>query len=100
MLLTSIESATEYKKIALGAFPDREGAFDRTSFEVITQAAEKHGTEPTICRWICSILESRNILTTLLGETLRASIAKGGVLSPLLWSLVVDALLWELNDND
>jgi hypothetical protein len=49
------------------------------------------------------MLESRNILTTLSGENLRASMARGcpqeGVLSPLLLSLVVDELLWELNDN-
>jgi hypothetical protein len=97
-------SAIEYKEIALGAFLDIEGAFDRTSFDVITQAAERHGTESTICRWICSMLESRNTVTTLSGETLRVSTAKGcpqeGVLLPLLWSLVVDELLWELNDND
>jgi hypothetical protein len=50
------------------------------------------------------MLESRNIVTTLSGETLRASTAKGclqgGVLSPLLRSLIVDELLWELNDDD
>jgi hypothetical protein len=28
----------------------------------ITQAAEMHGNEPTTRRWICSILESRNII--------------------------------------
>jgi hypothetical protein len=49
------------------------------------------------------MLDSRNISATLSGETLRASTARGclqgGVLSPLLWSLVVDDLLWELNSN-
>jgi hypothetical protein len=49
------------------------------------------------------MLESRNIITAFSGENLRASMARGclqeGVLSPLLWSLVVDKLLWELNDN-
>jgi hypothetical protein len=48
------------------------------------------------------MLESRNIVVTLLGETLGVSVAgggpQGGVLSPLLWSLVVDDL-WELNDS-
>jgi hypothetical protein len=38
---------------------------------------------------------------TLSGETLGAAVVRGcpqgGVLSPLLWSLVVDDLLWELN---
>jgi hypothetical protein len=49
------------------------------------------------------MLESRNIVTTLSGGTFRASTTKGclqeGVLSPLLWSLVVDEFIWELNDG-
>jgi hypothetical protein len=51
-VVTRIGSATEHKEIALAAFLDIEGAFDRTCFEVITQAAERHGIESTICRWI------------------------------------------------
>jgi hypothetical protein len=50
------------------------------------------------------MLENKNIITTFLGDTYRASMARGhhqgGVLLPLLWSLVVDELLHELNDND
>jgi hypothetical protein len=34
-------SANEHKEIALGAFLNT--AFDRTSFDVIKQAAERHG---------------------------------------------------------
>jgi hypothetical protein len=49
------------------------------------------------------MLESRNISATLSGETLGATTVRrcpqGGVLSPLLWSLLVDDLLWELNNN-
>lgn len=54
-----------------------EEAFDRTSFDVITQAAERHGNEPTICRWTSSMLENRDIITIMLGETRRASTARG-----------------------
>jgi hypothetical protein len=49
------------------------------------------------------MLESRNISATLLVETLGATTARGcplgGVLSPLLWSLVVDDLFWGLSNN-
>jgi hypothetical protein len=49
------------------------------------------------------MLDNRNISATLSGETLRVSVARGclqgGVLSPLLWTLVVDDLLWKLNSN-
>jgi hypothetical protein len=82
------------KDVALGAFLHIEGPFDRTSIHTIKQAAEKHGIEPEICSWICSMLESRNIVTTSSGETLGASVAKGcpqkGMLSPLLWSLAMN----------
>jgi hypothetical protein len=50
------------------------------------------------------VLESRNIITTLSGEIMRASMARGflqgGLLSPLPRSLVVDNVLLELHDND
>jgi hypothetical protein len=65
-VVTYIESAIRYNKITLGAFLDIEEAFVRTSFDVITQVDERHGTEPAIYKWISSMLESRNI-TTLLG---------------------------------
>jgi hypothetical protein len=60
-VLTCIQSATEHKEIALGAFLDKEGVFDSIPFDVLTQDASRHGNEPTTCRRICSMLESRNI---------------------------------------
>jgi hypothetical protein len=97
------EKAIEHRDIALGAVLDIERAFDRTSFDIIKQAVERHGIEPTVCRWFCDMLESRNISATLSGETLGATAARGcpqgGVLSPRLWSLVVDDLLWGLKYN-
>jgi hypothetical protein len=56
-VVTHIESAIKHKDITLGAFLDIEGAFDRTSFNIIKQATEKHGIEPATCRWISAILE-------------------------------------------
>jgi hypothetical protein len=102
-VVTRIQSAIEYKDIALGAFLYIEGTFDTTSFDIIRQAAEKKATGSAIYRRICAMLESRNIIATLSGETLGASAVRGclqgGVLSPLLWSLVMDDLLCQLNDN-
>jgi hypothetical protein len=43
------------------------------------------------------MLESTNIITTLSGETSRVSAARGACRE--VRSLVVDELLWELNDN-
>jgi hypothetical protein len=99
----NIANATGYKNIALVTFLDTEGASDRILFDVITQAAERHSTEPATCRWICSMQESRNMITILSRENLRGSMARGHMQraddSPLLWSLVVDEHLWGLNDD-
>jgi hypothetical protein len=84
----------------LGAILDIEGGFHRTSFDIIQQAAERHGIEPAVCRLICSTLESRNISATWSQETLGATRARGCpqgcVLSPLLWSLLVDDIFGDL----
>jgi hypothetical protein len=48
-VVTCTENATEYKEIAVGAFLYLEGAFDRPSFDIITQAAGRHSNEPNIC---------------------------------------------------
>jgi hypothetical protein len=71
-VVTCIEGANKCKEIALGALLNKEGAFGGTLVDVITQAAELHGTEPAICRWNSSVLEGRNIIITLSGETTRA----------------------------
>jgi hypothetical protein len=102
-VVTHIENAIQYKDIALGAYLDIEGAFDRTSFDTMIQAAERHGIEPAICRWNCATLENQNISATLSGEIHEVSVAKGcpqgGVLSLLLWSLVVDDFIWWLKND-
>jgi hypothetical protein len=51
-VVTRVENAVEQKDIAIVAFLEIEGAFDRTSFSTIKQAAERHGIEFAICRWI------------------------------------------------
>jgi hypothetical protein len=71
------EDAVAYEEIALGAFLDIEEASGRTSFDVITETAERHWLESTIARWIKTMLESRSITATLFGETLEVSATKG-----------------------
>ena len=100
-LVRRIESAMNNQEVALAAFLDIEGAFDHTSFSSMITAVERHGIEDTICRWIKNMLHDRRAQSALLGETMDVSVAKGcpqgGVLSPLLWDLVVDELLVNLN---
>jgi retron-type reverse transcriptase len=91
-VITCIEEAVENREVTLEALLDIEGAFDSTSHSIIIEAAKRHGLEDTICRWINFMLGKRKIIATLAGETLEGSVARGcpqgGVLLPLLWSLV------------
>ena len=95
-----LEKCFEHKEIALGDFLDIEGALNNTSFNAIITATRERGLEETCCRWIRSILESRLVHTSLMGSNLTAKVvggcAQGGVLSPLLWNLVVDRLLSQI----
>jgi len=79
-----------------------EGAFDNTSFNAIITAARERGLEEICCRWVGSMLESRLVHTSRMGSSLTAKVVggcpQGGVLSSLLWNLVVDRLLTVTND--
>jgi hypothetical protein len=76
----------KHRDIALGPLFEMQGAFNRTLFDTIKLAAERHGIEPAICRWICSMLEGRNINHIVSGDP-EVSVVKrcpqGGVLLPL-----------------
>jgi hypothetical protein len=102
-MVVCTQSAGEHREKPLRASHDAvEHATDRTSSEAIAKAADSHGVESTICRWICSMLGCRNITATLLGETVQGSVTRsvhGKALSPLLWSLVVDKFFWEFNKD-
>jgi ribonuclease HI len=102
-LVSRIEDALDRKEIALAAFLDIEGAFDRVAYESMVRAARNRGIKPTCCRWIDHMLRSRKIQSTILNVTQEITATRGcpqgGVLSPLLWSLVVDSLLVTLDQG-
>ena len=100
-LVTKIEKSLKYKETAVCAFLDIEGAFDNTSFASIYTALQNKRVDDTTMSWIQAMLSSRKI-TAALGDTSVTVGAvegcpQGGVLPPLLWSLVVDVLLTKLS---
>lgn len=98
-----IERSLDNKMSTLGVFIDIEGAFDKTTFRKMETALSTHGANPTVSGWIKSMLEKRAVTVNVGNATVRKIVAKGcpqgGVLSPLLWNIVVDSLLRRLNDN-
>ena len=97
-----LEKFLKHNEIVLGAFLDIEGAFDNTSCSTIITAVRERGLEETYCRWVGSMLESRLVHNSIMGSSLTAKVVggclQGGVLSPLLWNLIVDRLLTITND--
>jgi len=102
-LVVRAEKALDQQDIALGIFLDVEGAFDNTSYDSTCLALTRHGVDHTILRWIRATLEGRLITAALEGVSRSVAVSRGcpqgGVLSPLLWCLVVDELLVRLNEG-
>ncbi|CAH2093901.1 unnamed protein product [Euphydryas editha] len=101
-VVSVIESAISDKGFCLGTFLDIEGAFDKTKFIKIKEALQRHGVCTTLRNWIGNMLQGR-ILLLVEGESQKAIVAKGcpqgGVISPLLWNMVVNDLITALNDH-
>lgn len=100
-LVGRIEKSITHHEIALAAFLDIEGAFDNTSSRSIIARLESRNVKQSIVRWVNNVLRCRRVEASLCGETRKVSAPRGcpqgGALSPLLWCLVVDDLLVELN---
>jgi hypothetical protein len=95
-----VEKALDQREIALSAFLDIEGALNSTSYGSMCAVIARHGSDHTIIRWIRATLEGRQATATLGETSVSVAVSKGcpqgGVLSPLLWCLVVDELLARL----
>jgi hypothetical protein len=100
-VITHIQEAVENREVTPGALLDIAGAFDSTSFDIITKTATCNRLGDAICQWIGYMLRGRKITATLAEETLEGSVARGctqgGVVTLLTWSLVVDELIRGLN---
>jgi Reverse transcriptase (RNA-dependent DNA polymerase) len=102
-LVARAEKTIDDKEFALAVFLDIEGAFDNTKFEIIIQAAERQGVHSSLIRWMYNMLKTREVTACLFDETVTITTARGcpqgGCLSCLMWSLVVNSLLEELNEK-
>jgi hypothetical protein len=90
----------EMKEYAIGAFLDIEGAFDSTSIDTIKQAMNRHDVPEVLVDWTENILAERRIVVyhgeRVVEGTPGRGCPQGGVLFPLLWCLIVNDLLEEL----
>ena len=97
----NIEYSLHHKMYTLAAFLDIEGAFNNVKTESIVSAMEQFELCPSVIKWIKHMLEKRVINATMGDTTVRKITTRGtpqgGVLSPLLWNLVVNDILTKLN---
>jgi len=93
-LVVRVEKALDQQEVALGVFLDIEGAFNNTSYDSMCVALARHGVNRTIVRWVKATLEGRRATATRGNLSRSVAVSRGcpqgGVLSPLLWCLVVD----------
>lgn len=96
-LVRKLEDGIHKKSATLGVFIDIEGAFDNTTFEEIGRAMQRFGIEPSVAKWVLHMLGNRTITAGFGEASASARVGRGcpqgGVISPLLWLLVVDDLL-------
>jgi ribonuclease HI len=96
-IVAQIEKALFHKQMALGVFVDIEGAFSNLYVSAITRSLKRFDISPVIIRWITFMLCNRTVSSVLKGVRVSKGVTRGcpqgGVLSPLLWNLVIDELL-------
>jgi len=102
-LVVCAEKALDQHEFALSVFLDIEGAFDNTSYDSMYSALTRHGVDQTIVQWIRATLEGRLAMAALRDVSRSVTVSRGcpqvGVLSPLLWCLVVDEQIVRLNEG-
>ena len=98
-----VEKAINQGQKLLAVSLDCSGAFDRIKFDSAETAMREHNIPETVITWYDNLLKNRKISAELLGEKITIKPTKGspqgGILSPLVWNLIMDTLLTELQGD-
>ncbi len=92
-----IERAILQKQYLLAVSLDCSGAFDCIRFDSAERGMRKKHIPENIIRWYMNLLKGRIVDANIQGVTAsikpRRGSPQGGVLSPLVWNLIMDELL-------
>ena len=99
-VVDQIESAVHRGKYALCVSLDCTGAFDYVRFSSAKRALLRAGAPEAISNWYDYLLRNRHVTTTQKGVTKLVTPTRGspqgGVLSPLVWNVIIDEILREI----
>jgi len=91
------EKALRNQEYGLAVLLDIEGAFSHATFRSMINGMRREGLNECCIRTVRHMLETRTVCTGLMGETAEQNVERGcpqgGVLSPLLWILLVGEIL-------
>jgi hypothetical protein len=101
-LVVRVEKALDLYETALGVFLDIERVFNNTCYDTMCDALVSHGVTTQLfgglgLTWRAAWLRRPSVIL-LLGLRY-PEVSRGGVLSPLLWCLVVDDLITRLGGS-
>jgi len=95
-----VEKCRHNKEPVMAALADISGAFNNITVHSIERSLERMNINPCYRRWISFMLRHRILTSELMGTSVTIQVARGcpqgGVLSPILWNLVMDDLLTTL----
>ena len=82
---------------------DCSGAFDCIKFDSAQTCMERKGIPSNIIRWYVNLLKNRTVKAKVQGYTATVQPARGspqgGVLSPLVWNLIMDSFLTQFQGD-
>jgi len=96
-VVARMERTLKSGEYGISATLDVEGAFSHATYASIINGLRRHNVDSWATRWIISMLTNRSVHACHSGEirnrTVERGCPQGGVLSPLLWNMVVDEIL-------
>ena len=98
-VLDYVESSFYRRKKVIAVSLDCTGAFDCVRFDVASDARITKGVPKGMTLWYTNLLKGRKVTANLQGVTQTITPGRGspqgGILSPLVWNLVMDPILKE-----
>ena len=103
IVVKEAEKAIHHNQFALIAFLDIEGAFNNVTTAAIMRALETLNVRGCVTSWIVNMLGTRMITSTIGNNSstiiVNRGTPQGGVLSPLLWLMVVNDILLKFESH-